>query len=368
MIPHASMIFRQRTWLALAARSKLPTVHSEKRFTLTRRQLPAIRLLFMKSHDNMFTVTCNRLSCIYGKDRIDFTEPLALYAARHRFSDSSETAYRRCAEAYSLMAQENYHEAGLPALIGFYIDCHMPAVNFKGSIQHLYMHNLAPEHSSDFPECTYPCNSFIKEAYKAWHCHTYHEVMDVSIKLMRKGGPSPSSVRYVSGLLHRCSTKNSPTEKFMRNMFVTHILKNHKHCTNTADPATRRQVYNTSTQELCEKTCASLTTKQLHELLSCHVATCTTQNDALSASIGLKRADKIKAMNYNPLLIHSMISEQKHITIAYDGHSVMLKALGIHMTKPLFRFPRSLRKMLTEYSIRSTARTHLIFHPTCLIY
>ena len=201
MIPHASMIFSPAHMVGVSGEIKIAYCPQRKTFYFDQTAITCNPPSFMKSHDNMFTVTCNRLSCIYGKDRIDFTEPLALYAARHRFSDSSETAYRRCAEAYSLMAQENYHEAGLPALIGFYIDCHMPAVNFKGSIQHLYMHNLAPEHSSDFPECTYPCNSFIKEAYKAWHCHTYHEVMDVSIKLMRKGGPSPSSVRYVSGLL-----------------------------------------------------------------------------------------------------------------------------------------------------------------------
>ena len=122
-------------------------------------------------------------------------------------------------------------------------------------------------------------------ASRAWHSHYFHECVDLQTKLMRKGGPAPCSVRYVSGLLKRCATDKT-CEPLARLIFLTHLLGNFRKSTLSLSPETRQRFYMMSTPELCSYLTSSLTTRQLHQILVNFVCSVTLEHSTLCSSIG----------------------------------------------------------------------------------
>ena len=228
------------------------------------------RVFFRPTHDNTFTVSSHRLSCFFGSDVVDFCEPLYTCAARTGQSNPASCAMQRCVNAHRLLVTVQHHPPGLAALVGFFIDCHIPSILFKGSVCELYRAKHEPESSSDFPQTSYPSNSMINVVAKTWHSHAHHEVQDVLVKLLRKGGPSPSSVRYVSGLLKRCSSSAS-SAPVMRNMYLSTILGGYRHSQSIADVADRIAMYRLNTMALHRTVCSPRSTRELHTMVSMFV-------------------------------------------------------------------------------------------------
>ena len=278
-------------------------------------------------------MTANRLSCLFGTEErpIDFLEPFALYMARCGEGASvSDCAKKRCVQVHTMLTALSNPGDGVAALVGFYMDCHIPAITFGGTVRELYILDRAPEDSYDYPCSCYPTTKHAAEAVKAWHSHIHHEVSDMSVKLMRKGGPVPSSVRYVAGLLKRCAAESSPVSDAVRTMLISHLLGNYRHSTVAADIAQRVLLYSMTTQNLCDEVCRGFATRQLHDVVCEFVAANTVEHQALSRSIGLKigtTAPSVCSMNRGSMAHTKNVRSQP-----YSIFCVMTKALNVHHT------------------------------------
>lgn len=287
-------------------------------------------VFFMPKHDNVFTVSSHRLSCFFGNNVVKFSEPLHVCAARTGEPDPAACAKRRCVGAHKLLASIKHHPVGLAALVGYYIDCHIPSMLFVGSVCDLYRAKREPESSSDFPQTSYPFNGMTSVVTKTWHSHAHHEVLDVLVKLLRKGGPSPSSVRYVSGLLKRC-TSNPSSAAVMRNMYLSSTLGGYRHSDTIADVAVRIRAYQMSTLDLYQKVCTPQSTRDLHAMVSMFVCANTLENEALRTSIttaDLQHATETVALARPGVGRRA----RKNVSSSYSVFSVMLKALGVSHT------------------------------------
>ena len=215
-------------------------------------------------------------------------EPFGIYMARTGQRCVSQAAAARSHGVWQmLVASPLPVPAGLHAVVGFFIDCHIPAMRWKLDVMALYASGKAPEMCSSFPIGSYPHPPDRSMVSKAWHTHMYHEVVDLASKLMRKGGPTPCSVRYVSGLLRRCS-EDAATASLARRIFVLSILGNYRSSRTCPDPSRRAAVYAMDVRKLCGEVCNSRTTRQLHTMLVRYVASHTSEIDSLCWSIGVR--------------------------------------------------------------------------------
>jgi hypothetical protein len=279
---------------------------------------------------------CNRLSCYYNNGHtptLDFAEPFALYAARTRQPDVLSAAVARTTAAHALLLNGPAPPGagGLHALVGFYIDAHIPAMQCGRTMQGVYRDGIAPEHCSSFPVSCHPRTPYRDDVIKAWHSHQHNEAHCVRTKLMRKGGPAPLSVRYVSGLLLRCADDNMVTQPVVRAIILTHLLGNYKHSTKLIAPAKRMAYYNMSTPQLAKAVCTSLSTKNIHAMLTEFVCANTITNQPLLRSIGRLPPDSCFS---DPATAHfgARTAKLHTIPVAYSVFNVMIKALNIHCT------------------------------------
>jgi len=287
----------------------------------------------MPRQETSFAVSCNRLSCYFGDDApVDFHEPFALYAARlGRHVTPAEAALRRATEVHALCGRVRGGPPGLTSLAGFYVDCHIPAIRWAGTMQRLYVGGMAPEQSSDFPVACYPVGRFSDEVTKAWYSHDQLLPKDdLSIKLMRKGGPAPLSVRYVAGLLRRCAADGAPTQALVKEIILSHHLGAYKHSTRLVDPMRRVALYSRSTPDLSEEMCRTSTTKQVHAVLTEFVTANTLQHQALVKSIGHLPDSYIA--NPTKAKFGARTTHAHTTPVAFNVFGVMLKALNVHHT------------------------------------
>jgi hypothetical protein len=286
----------------------------------------------MPKHDTAFLTTCNRLSCFFGpQSPVDFSEPFALFVARNGYTSVSVAASARVDAVHSAFLSVRRVPEGLAALVGHYMDCHMDALlATHDSVRILYMDQRAPEHCSDRTVCCYPLCEHAPVAVKAWHSQLHHEVTDIAAKLLRKGGPTPSSVRYVSGLLRRCASDGCAAQPLIRCMILSHKLGNYRHSKFCAARVDRVTAYTQSVPALCEALCASMSTKELHGVLTEFVAALTLMHQALLKSIGLTSSRSIA----NP--VHAQfggdVTRVHTVPLGYSVFSVMIKALNVHHT------------------------------------
>lgn len=284
-------------------------------------------VFFRRTHGNTFTVSSHRLSCYFGNAAVDFSEPFHQYASKHGKS-SQACALDRANAAYEVLAGDSSPPAGVAALVGFFIDCHIPAIRFCGTVCALYRKGLQPEAMHAFPQTSYPANTMGAVVAKTWHSHAHHEVSDVLVKLLRKGGPSPSSVRYVSGLLKRCTT-NRTSEHVMRNMYTSALLGGYMHSTAIAPVAERVAVYAADSMALLASACADKSTRDMHAMVATFVCANTLQNDALRTSIST--SDEQHALDTINGLANSPMSRRirPNVSSSYSVFAVMLKALSV---------------------------------------
>lgn len=261
---------------------------------------------------------------------IDFKEPFYSYSARNAFKNPSDAATERTWVVYRLLASVKIVPPGVAALVGFFIDCHLPSVEYKGSMCGLYTAQQNPARCYAGVHTCYPGMGMVSVVAKTWHSHAHHEVTDILVKLLRKGGPSPSSVRYVAGLLKRCAgdPRGSTT---MRSMFLSSLLGGYLHSQTVAGPAERRKLCALSTVQLADHVCSSQSTRQLHAMVSEFVCANTVHNQPLYKTITRNETE------YCRLVIKRgdrVLCTQKHrfserVSSAYSVFRIMAKALNV---------------------------------------
>lgn len=269
--------------------------------------------------------------------------------AREGYVSVSQAAAARCQVVWEMLkGAPTPVPEGLHATVGFYIDCHIQAMLWKKDVMALYALGVAPEMCSAFPIGSYPHDPDREMVSKAWHTHMYHEVVDLASKLMRKGGPTPCSVRYVSGLLKRCS-EDPKTSSLARRIFILSILGNYRSSKTCPDPSRRAAIYSMDTVHLCNRVCSSRTTRQLHTMLVRYVATNTSEISALCWSIGVRGS----WANVHSLLAAPPLSAPPPDT--YAVFSILFKARQVKRIN--FRSLSKERRAGLGAAIRATSRT-----------
>lgn len=238
---------------------------------------------FIPRHgSSKYAVTCRRLSCLFPHLKECFGN-FALHCASRRDTARSTALYRTAAvhKAGTKVAAK-----GAAAHISFYIQCHTPAMAFEGSVRELHALNKHPAASEHVAHNSYPFTRGSDVAVRAWHGEHCDDTTDALAKLVRKGGPAPTSVRYVAGLMRRCARVGGATAAALRDMICSNMLGGYAHSTASSDPQQHAALLSMTTVELAEYAIASKGTKQLHHMVAEYVCANTLANDALVWSVG----------------------------------------------------------------------------------
>lgn len=174
----------------------------------------------------------------------------------------------------------------MAALVSFYIQCHTAAMAFDGDVCDLYAAGRAPGMCEDLAHTCYPYERGTTVAVKSWHGQHCDDASDPMAKLVRKGGPAPTSVRYVAGLLRRCVGASGKSSKMLRDMICCNMLGGYAHSTVSADPQVHAALLAMDDATLTEHVIASKGTKDLHHMVAEYVCANTLANDALMWSVG----------------------------------------------------------------------------------
>ncbi len=283
-------------------------------------------------HSTPYATAANRLACYFGDhgDGAWFRGAFALYAARNGGGGAtvSGLALSRAAGVHRIVvsgALSGGHPPGVVALAGFFMDAHVPAMRWRGTVRDLYAAGLAPEQASDRVVGCYPVSRHRHEAAKAWHSPASDP--DIVAKLMKKGGPAPYSVRYVSGLLKRCAA-DPAAAPVVRCLVLSHFLGSYRHSTRCADPTVRLRMYEAATPDLVAEACAKSTTRELHGLITEFVAANTLANDALRQS--LSHVDRASIADPTRALFPARTTRIHTQPIALSVFTTICKALNVH--------------------------------------
>lgn len=130
--------------------------------------------------------------------------------------------------------------------VGFIIDTHIPlATSLCTSLSESYRSKLAPELNFEFP-VTLRDNE--KDMQKVWDNTNACEGSNLK-RLLRKGGPFQSSVRYVQSQLKR-GLESKATRSCVATMCRLSFLGAYPHCKIIAPPSRRIDVYKTPDVEI----------------------------------------------------------------------------------------------------------------------
>ena len=238
----------------------------------------------MPRRDSEYALTCHRLSRQFP-DLADCFMHFAMHCAKENASPKTVAMKRMCLVHRAVCS--HVPELGVVANVSLYIQSHVPAANFSGSTHGLYVANLNPEACHLKALVCHPLKRNHAIVAKAWHSQHHDDNIDVLAKLVRKGGPAPSSVRYVAGLMRRCAqTPNG--QAAIRDMLCSHYLGGYQHSTICADPAQHMSFLSMTTEALLDYAMSASTTRQLHTIVSEYVCANTLTNPALLASVGPK--------------------------------------------------------------------------------
>lgn len=186
---------------------------------------------------------------------------------------------------HSALAELPFEE-GVVAHVSFYIHCHVAARTFSGTVHKLYLANSHPEAQSHAVMTCYPFSDDRNVVAAAWHSQPCDDGTNVLSKLVRKGGPCPTSVRYVAGLMKRCAASNDLAARAIKNMLCSRFLGGYKHSHVCADPSQHVKFVQMSIDQLLEYAISSSTTRQLHSIVSEYVCANSLLNTALMTSVG----------------------------------------------------------------------------------
>lgn len=184
-------------------------------------------------------------------------------------------------------------EPGLAASVALYIQAHVGVATSDLGIQQIYRQKLNPEEWYTNSLVCYPSNRNLKAAEKAWHAMPCDDSHDVVAKLVRKGGPAPTSVRYVGGLMSRCISGNKQTQKTLRDMIGSHYLGGYRHSMIVPDPQMHIALLTMTAKQLLSYATSTSSTRQLHSIVSEFVCANTLEHSALTWSVGPMAANHI---------------------------------------------------------------------------
>ena len=239
----------------------------------------------MTAHDDHYAVTCHRLSCAFtGLPKQNF-DNFAMHCAALGEAPG-KVAKLRCVQLHAALSRVAVNVPGLAAHVAFYIQCHVPAATFTGTVMQLHRDKRQPEASEGSAFNCYPFTRNHQHAARGWHAQHCDDATNPLSKLIRKGGPAPSSVRYVAGLLRRCATSTMETQLAVRDMVCAKMLGGYRHSSKTPNLDVHARTVVMSTHDLVDECVASTSNKQLHAMVSEYVCANTLDSPALAWSVG----------------------------------------------------------------------------------
>ena len=233
-------------------------------------------------------IACHRLSRLFP-NIVDIFTHFALHVAERK-TTAKETALYRMSSLHQSCSRMQL-EPGVAAAAALYIQSHIPAASSDVSVRQLYLANKNPETYYVNTHTCFPFRTNLPLAEKAWHAQPHEDTGDVLAKLMRKGGPAPSSVRYVAGLVRRCAHSNP---KVLKDMICSHYLGGYYNSTTVAHPQQHIMLLNMTIDQLVNYAVATCTTRQLHYMVSEFVCANTNEHAALLWSVGTTAAQHVQ--------------------------------------------------------------------------
>lgn len=171
-----------------------------------------------------------------------FAPTFAQYASRHPGVDTWRLARRRVVAMHAALEGITNPPTGMPAIVGAIIDQHWPLILHRPkctSVFMVYRSNLAPETSSKY-ECDFAdTETMVSDLWGRTDDHGSFR------RLLMKGGPFPTSVRYVSAQLERTALHASTTDAVTRLLRLS-MLGAYPHSKTIACPKVRKTVHTLS--------------------------------------------------------------------------------------------------------------------------
>lgn len=175
-----------------------------------------------------------------------FAPTFAQYASRYPGENAWNLASKRMEAMYqALIALEN-PPTEMPSMVGAIIDQHLPLLLHRpkcDTVFEIYRAKLAPESSTGF-ECDFAETE--KLVSDLWGRADDHGSFR---RLLMKGGPFPTSVRYVSAQLERTASHPSTSDAVTRLLRLS-MLGAYPHSRSIAPPKTRQKIHSLSGIEL----------------------------------------------------------------------------------------------------------------------
>ena len=225
-------------------------------FKLKRRKTSGFSEVEMVSHRVL-----RLFSSISEKHQILFSPSFAKYAASTTETCPKAIAKQRITEMYDALINAPFDvPKGIPAAIGFMIDTHVPLLLSDCKTVHMaYQKKLAPEYQSLFPVSMAECK---KITLDLWQNHDT-ENSGALLRLLRKGGPFNTSVRYVGSQIKRC-LELSGTREIVGKIIRLSLLGAYGHAKIIAHPQLRVKIY-ACADKLLPKLFAEIKSRTSHD-------------------------------------------------------------------------------------------------------
>jgi hypothetical protein len=179
------------------------------------------------------------MTSVNPRNKITFGLSFAPYAATHPGVAVHAVAKARMAEMYAKFKAIAAPPPWLPCAVGYILDMHVPlATSQCTDMFEAYSTGLAPEMCREYPVTLRNNEALIKDI---WNSSDSTSTSNFK-RLMRKGGPFQSSVRYVHSQLRRGLT-DPLTRKCIATICRLSLLGAYPHCKVIAPPERRLQVY-----------------------------------------------------------------------------------------------------------------------------
>lgn len=180
----------------------------------------------------------HRLKGIFAHKGDLFTTSFAVFAARFpEITDVRVIARKRAEAMYRAYAELKDPPYGTAAAVSYAIDLHVPLILGTVTQLHIaYRLKKTPEFQQNFPVTLSDSLGIASELWALDGPYTNLR------RLLRKGGPFASSVRYVSSQMQRCLSDKKSSKTIGCLLRMT-MLGAYCHCTTIADVETRLKVY-----------------------------------------------------------------------------------------------------------------------------
>ena len=177
-----------------------------------------------------------------------FGRSFAKYCSGKPPGPANQLARQRMDEMYAAIDSVQQPPQWLKPAIGFMMDMHIPlATSGCTSLSNAYRTKLAPDLCAEYP-VTLRDNE--RAMQTVWDCTNPSGFSNLQ-RLLRKGGPFQSSVRYVQSQLKR-GLETPLTQKYVATVCRLSFLGAYPHCAVIASPARRIAVYTTADKDVMQ--------------------------------------------------------------------------------------------------------------------